>query len=516
MLTHGSLFSGSGGFDEAARMNGIKTLWCSEIEPFPIRVLRKNFPNAKQLGNISKVNGGEIEPVDIISGGSPCQDMSIAGKREGLDGSRSSLFHEQIRIVKEMRRKTNGKYPRFMLWENVFGALSSGSKGSKGEDFRCVLEQIVSIAEQGISVPRPSSWGGKWTHAGTIMGNGYSVAWRTFDAQYWGVPQRRRRIYLVADFGGECAPQILFKCQSVLWNPTKSLVKRKEIARDFGEGITDSSGEIVNGINSIESIPIENHPNDSRVGICEDGKCQTPTSRMGTGGGNVPLLMETSEEEKKKLTPKVLRMRAGCEGGGKGALIQDNKTGTIACNNDQVLFAYQKFGSYKESDIKSYGIDRAAFNQGENAKFGFSIDEEIEPTLMAKSPNGVAQPIVNNMDTDYIVRRITPLECTRLQGFPDEWTDNLTNENPSEEELKFWLDVWKEHFDVIGKDKGLKKAKTEKEIKRWLAKEPSDSDKYKLWGNGIALPCAVYIFKGITDVTGTENNEYNKYIIEEE
>lgn len=280
-LTHGSLFSGSGGFDEAARMNGIKSLWCSEIEPFPLRVLKKNFPEAEQLGDISQIDGGRIAPVDIISGGSPCQDMSIAGNREGLDGSRSTLFHEQIRIVKEMREKTDGKYPRFMVWENVPGAFSS----NKGKDFRCVLEEIIRISEPGVSVPRPPRGGGRWSYAGTIMGDGYSVAWRTFDAQYWGVPQRRRRIYLVADFRGECAPKILFECKSLSWNPTQSRLQRQGTAGDFGEGSPFAN-------QTRGAIPVENHPNDSRVGICEDGKCQTLTSRMGTGGGNVPLLME--------------------------------------------------------------------------------------------------------------------------------------------------------------------------------------------------------------------------------
>ena len=230
-LTHGSLFSGSGGFDEAARMNGIKNIWCSEIEPFPLRVLKKNFPEALQLGDISQIDGAEIPAVDIISGGSPCQDMSVAGKRAGLNGERSTLFHEQIRIVEEMREKTDGKYPRFMVWENVPGAFSS----NKGEDFRCVLEEIVRIKEPGVSIPRPLCRGGKWSYSGAIMGDGFSLAWRTFDAQYWGVPQRRRRIYLVADFGGECAPQILFKCKGLPWNIAKSLVKRENIAGDFGE-----------------------------------------------------------------------------------------------------------------------------------------------------------------------------------------------------------------------------------------------------------------------------------------
>lgn len=629
VLTHGSLFSGSGGFDEAARMNGIKSLWCSEIEPFPLRVLKKNFPEAEQLGDISQIDGAKITPVDIISGGSPCQNMSIAGNREGLDGDRSVLFHEQIRIVKEMRKKTDGKYPRFMVWENVPGAFSS----NKGEDFRCVLEEIVRIAEPGVSIPRPPK-GGKWSYAGAIMGDGYSVAWRTFDAQYWGVPQRRRRIYLVADFGGGCAPKILFECKSLSWNPTQSRIQRQGTAGDFGEGspLTDQEGR---------AIPIENHPNDSRVGICEDGKCQTLTGRMGTGGGNVPLLLEQVGQQE---TPKVLRMRSGCEGGGKGPLIQDDKAGTITCNNDQVLFAFglsskdsnamkssnpnsgfyeaetsrtldckggnptcnqggivivqeqktyamQSFGEYKESDKAStlkerdykdstdlvvfepgsasrigghiykdgktgtlranpgdnqqavaipiegngqrpshkgdgwnesdksytlnateqhgvaYGIDRAAFNQGQNAQFGITIEEEKEPTLVAKGPNAVAHQSIIERVIEYIVRRLTPMECARLQGFPDDWTDDLAEERPSAGEMRYWVQVWLDHWAVIGRPKGIKKPKTEKQVKKWLATEPSDSDKYKLWGNGIALPCAFYVFEGIREVLDSQEAE---------
>lgn len=232
-FTHGSLFSGSGGFDQAARMTGISSLWQSEIEPFPIRVLKKNFPDAVQLGDISMIDGAKIDPVDVISGGSPCQDMSVAGKREGLDGERSTLFHQQIRIIKEMRRKTNGEKPRFMVWENVPGAFSSNG----GEDFRNVLEEVVSIAEPDVSIPRPPKK--KWAYAGTIMGDGYSVAWRTMDAQYWGVPQRRRRIYLVADFGGTSAPEILFEPKSVSWNPSEGRNQRKDTAG----GSADRAGE---------------------------------------------------------------------------------------------------------------------------------------------------------------------------------------------------------------------------------------------------------------------------------
>lgn len=187
-ITHGALFSGSGGFELAARMCGIKSLWASEIEPFPIKVTRARFPEMQHIGDIGMVNGAELPPVDIISGGSPCQDMSIAGRRQGLKGERSVLFMDYIRVVKEMRKK-HGK-PRYMVWENVPGAFSS----NKGEDFRCVLEEIAGIAEPGVSIPRPPK--GKWRNEGAIVGDGYSIAWRVLDAQFWGVPHAEDESFL--------------------------------------------------------------------------------------------------------------------------------------------------------------------------------------------------------------------------------------------------------------------------------------------------------------------------------
>ena len=181
-LTLGSLFSGSGGFELGGVLAGIMPLWNCEIEPFPRRVTQVRFPKIKLYGDISKLKGNEIEPVNIITFGSPCQDMSVAGKRDGLDGKRSSLFYQAIRIIKEMREETNEKYPRYIVWENVPGAFSS----NKGEDFRAVLNEICKIKERNMYIPKPS----KWEKAGRIMGDGFSVAWRVFDAQFWGVPQR--------------------------------------------------------------------------------------------------------------------------------------------------------------------------------------------------------------------------------------------------------------------------------------------------------------------------------------
>ena len=399
-LTLGSLFDGSGGFPLGGLLAGITPVWASEVEPFPIRVTTKRLPFMKHYGDVSKMNGGEIEPVDIITFGSPCQDMSIAGKRSGLDGNRSSLFYEAIRIVKEMRRKTNGKYPRYIVWENVPGAFSSNG----GEDFRAVLKAVIGVVHEDAEVPMPET--GRWPYADVYMGAEWSVAYRTLDAQYWGVPQRRKRIFLVADFGGRCAGKILFESEGLSgysaegfrsWQRTTGSLETRIGAAGFdgyNGSLTDETASTL-GINCgmstgrngvvlndqggdrmevtediaatlraethghppcvVESagfctehsaksrtigyekecsptlragtipaaVALENHPVDCRVKISEDGNVQTLISRMGTGGNNVPLVM---------------KIRSGCEGGGKGALIQENKSATLSCNNDQTLF----------------------------------------------------------------------------------------------------------------------------------------------------------------------------------
>ena len=208
-----SLFSGSGGFELAATLCGIHPVACSEVEPYPIAVTRSRFPHMKHLGNVSNVNGAEIEPVELVTFGSPCQSLSVAGKQEGLKHSdlgddettRSGLFMEAVRIIKEMREATNGLYPTFVLWENVPGAFSS----NRGDDFRIVLEELIKIVEPSATVPAPEKGG--WPYADAYVGDGWSLAYRTLDAQYHGTPQRRRRIYLVADFRGERAAEILFE-----------------------------------------------------------------------------------------------------------------------------------------------------------------------------------------------------------------------------------------------------------------------------------------------------------------
>lgn len=579
-LTLGSLFDGSGGFPLGGLFCGVEPLWASEIEPFPIRVTTKRFPKMKHLGDVSTINGGEIPFVDIITFGSPCQDMSIAGKREGLSGSRSNLFYEAIRIVKEMRCKSNGKYPRYIVWENVPGAFSS----NKGEDFKAVLEEICKIKDQGISVPKPK----KWSKAGNIVGDGFSIAWRVLDAQYWGVPQRRKRIYLVADFAGECANEILFESKSLYGNFKESKDKTKGITTNVEESTRKTISD-----DNVNAHLFENHSQATRYkGPLE--KSPTVVSSYGTGGNNQPFVVQT---------PKTLKIRCGCEGGGKGPLIQENKSATLGCNNDQTLFVPKVYGvCSKDSNAMksknpnsgfyeahtsrcidgnggnpscnqggmavvslqgsmvgrkiengpkgsgvnenisftlnatdkhavSYGIGRPVMNQGYNSSFSFQIEEELEPTLVASGASGVAHSVYSTSknshhtsaetnvantlvatdykdpptvieEPNYIVRRLTPTECARLQGFPDFWCENLETDNPTDEDISFWREVFETHRKLIGKSK---KPKSDKQIIKWLKNPQSDSAEYKMWGNGVALPCVCFVLSKIVNMSQQEN-----------
>lgn len=233
MLTIGSLFDGVAIFPLSATINNITPKWASEIEQFPVEVSKKHFPGMKHLGDVTKINGAEIDPVDIITFGSPCQDLSVAGKRAGLDGERSGLFMEAVRIIQEMRDATNANYPRFAVWENVPGAFSS----NKGGDFRAVLSALADT-----EIPMPQSGG--WADAGLVRGNGREIAWRCLDAQYWGVPQRRKRIFLVADFAGQRAPEILFEPQGLSGDTTESREPWEEVAGLVGKSTERAGGTI--------------------------------------------------------------------------------------------------------------------------------------------------------------------------------------------------------------------------------------------------------------------------------
>ena len=674
-LTLGSLFDGSGGFPLGGLLAGITPVWASEIEPFPIRVTTKRLPFMKHYGNISAMDGGRIEPVDIITFGSPCQDMSVAGRRDGLDGKRSSLFYEAVRIIKEMRCATDGKYPRYIVWENVPGAFSSNN----GEDFKAVLEAVISIAEPNAQVPMPEK--AQWPYADLYMGDGWSVAYRTLDAQYWGVPQRRRRIYLVADLAGGSAGKILFESEGLSGYSAESFRSWQRAAGGFtpcvgaagfdgyngsltddtsatlgvncgmstgrnGIVLNDQGGNRMDVTEEVTStlraeahhppcvmesagfctehsaksrtigyeeecsptlragvvpaaVALENHPTDSRVKLSEDGNVQTLTSRMGTGGNNVPLVM---------------KIRSGCEGGGKGALIQENKSATLSCNNDQTLFepcgwdggqisptltkqnaggnqrmpdkdnftcVLQSFGicSKDSNAMKSdnphsgiYEVETArtldgnggnpSCNQGGIAVVAFTQNQRdevrdlgdrsavvcanagtkqqtfvLQGSMIGRDNkngpqgSGVNEDVCFTLDTadrhavyamttgsftqveenqspaimardykdpnvvcpagGYTVRRLTPTECARLQGFPDNWCADLGTEKPTDEEMYFWHKVFKTYSEVTGC-----KMKSDKQVAKWLKDPYSDSAEYKMWGNGVYWDKAIMLMMG--------------------
>lgn len=406
----------------------------------------------KHLGDITKIHGDKIEPVDCITFGSPCQDLSIAGRRAGLAGERSGLFMEAVRIIKEMRSSTNGLYPTFAVWENVPGAFSSNG----GEDFRAVLEELARVEQPDASIPRPSGRGGRWNKAGAIAGNGWSLAWRQLDAQYWGktiydgrtgsvlrmgTPQRRKRIALVADIGGQRAAKILFERTSLSGHPDESVKAWQEVTEaagsriagndrpvlvlnDQGGGVMGVSYNVTGTLRASEHghQPIVLESNQAHATVSQTGICPTLPASMGMGGGYVPMVTER----------KIFDARGNGDGRTCPTITGDHEnriTDYTAIAIERQTFSEQSFSSYKESDKCA--------------------------TLKAKAGNigNGSECLIAEKAIRWIVRRLTPMECERLQGYPDGWTD-----------IGDWTD---------GKGKKYKYA---------------DSPRYKALGNSIALP----------------------------
>jgi DNA (cytosine-5)-methyltransferase 1 len=556
-LTLGSLFDGSGGFPLGGLLAGIKPLWASEIEPFAVRVTTKRLPQIKHYGDVSSLNGAELPPVDIITFGSPCQDMSIAGKRGGLDGSRSSLFYEAVRIIKEMRCATNGRYPRFAVWENVPGAFSS----NKGEDFRCVLESLCRVKDESVSVPRCE----KWTAAGNIVADNFSLAWRVLDAQYWGVPQRRKRIYLVADFDGECAGKVLFESEGLSGYSAESFKawQRTTVAIESSSGTAGAAGFCTEhsakarGIGyeeetsstlragTVPAAVYENHSQDTRYTELR-GIAPTVSSTYGTGGNNQPFVVEDTRCFDVRFTSDGTKnARQNCyetdtartidtggnspdsnQGGVAVVAVQGSMIGRADKNGPQgsgvnedvsftlnatdrhaVAFSQDSYTKYSENDkcgalraaggMYGGGSETLVYSTSKNS-YHTEAEENLANTLVAsdyKDPPTVNSP-------EYIVRRLTPTECARLQGFPDWWCSNLGTDNPTEEELRFWKDVFETRRKIVG---GAVKPKSEKQIRAWLKNPHSDSAEYKLWGNGVALPCVYFVLSGIAWFSSCSN-----------
>ena len=677
-FTIGSLFDGSGGFPLAATMCGGIPKWASEVEPYPIAVTKSRFPNVKHLGSVTDIKGGEVEPVDVITFGSPCQDLSVAGKRAGLkheangdeETTRSGLFMEAVRIIKEMREATNGVYPRFALWENVPGAFSS----NKGEDFRVVLQELIQVAEPTAVMPEVPKNG--WPYADSYCGDGWSLAYRVLDAQFWGVPQRRRRIYLVADFRGECAGKVSFEREGLRGYFETGGTPWQTVAGDAeaGSGAADSEGKphsvsytlkIRSGCEGggkgaliqedmsatlatnndqylfqpicmatqqggaeimVDKCPTitasagmsgNNQPvvcykdqvftlepgiaaregghiyegvsgtlranagdnqmavahmvlddqGGSQISVRDDGKCPTLRAEMH---GNIPSVMEPIpiHDQATRFSGKRGDKSDG-KGNGLGVGNADcpmftltagdrhavsywdggQTMATLTANNaggNQRMPDKENFNCVIETHVVSNDegpvvIDRAFFNQGQNAKYDpqYYTDGTV-PTLVARGPAGVAYSLDEKMGQTYayeeqvhtlsardykqpktiahirpdsqiryIVRRLTPTECARLQGFPDTWGHPDVKTELTDAEYQFWLNVRNTH--AVINDKATKEY-TKEQILKWYNGLHTDSSEYKMWGNGIALPNALYMMQGIADVMSEEKAARRKWL----
>ena len=496
----------------------------------------------KHLGNIAQITGDTIAPVNVIIGGSPCQDLSIAGKRAGLAGERSGLFTEQIRIVKEMRKEYGTVYPRFMVWENVPGALSS----NKGEDFRLVLEETARIAEADAVIPRPPK--GKWKNSGCIMGDGWSVAWRILDAQFWGVPQRRRRIALVADFGGESAPEILFEREGMSGYTPQGFRPWQGAAGTFAEGagasgcvcLNDQGGsrmDVTEDVTATLRAETHGHPpcvlgaagsaekrldqavydarrngdgmtaptltgdHQNRVtdytAICIQGNCvdrsnsascngkgwkKDTSYTLNTADRHAVMCMahgQANAEILRNLSPTLncdheqpIVMSVHQNGDGEvrmGEVANTLNTNSNASGrNAPIIFENNGYSGYRDQGIMSTlsawevsGQNQqavltkgtvAGFNGYKSIAGSIQYREDTAPTLESNMPGNVLK--------EMIVRRLTPLECERLQGFPDGWTD-----------IGDYID-----------SKGKKK-------------HTADTARYRALGNSIALPPWRWVLK---------------------
>ena len=436
----------------------------------------------KHLGDITKIHGDKIEPVDCITFGSPCQDLSIAGRRAGLAGERSGLFMEAVRIIKEMRSSTNGLYPTFAVWENVPGAFSSNG----GEDFRAVLEELARVEQPDASIPRPSGRGGKWSKAGAIAGNGWSLAWRQLDSQYFGVAQRRKRIALIIDLGGQRAGEILFERTSLSRYPDPCIPTWQEVTGAAGSSIAGNdrmvgqhggqaytlkirSGRAGGGKGALvqtektgtlstlqdqtlfQAIPVLNdqggwamsvsynmtgtlrasehghqpivlESNQVHATVSQNGICPTLPASMGLGGGYVPMVTER----------KIFDVR----GNGDGQIVP-----TITGDHENRI-----------TDYTAIAIERKTFNE---QSFSHYKESNKCSTLKAKAGNigNGSECLIAEKAIRLVVRRLTPVECERLQGYPDDYTN-----------IGDWTD-----------SKGKKH-------------KYADSPRYKALGNSIALP----------------------------
>jgi DNA (cytosine-5)-methyltransferase 1 len=490
-----------GGFELAASRHGIKPVWASEIEPFCIAVTKKHFPEMEHVGDICKLNGANLQPVDIITGGSPCQDLSKAGKQAGLAGARSGLFLEMMRVVKEMRRATDGRYPRYVVWENVTGAFSS----NEGKDFKAVIEAFTG---RQVPIPRVVAGKLKWEHAGMVNGNTGSFAWRVFNARYWGVPQQRQRIFAICDFRGKRAGEILFKPEGVCGDSEAGGAQGQGHAGPAGEG-ADATGfrqldfgkfaddcaptlaarDYKGGYRCMVVEPIVL----DRITLCDDHAGDRRGLKIQEDGVTPPLMAQQPHAVAYKLNGisnyaegvGTLRAKGGDCAGGSETLIVESYCEFDNCEDcpcyDECDKDHNNYAERPKPVCIQGNLVRMAGNNAQNG-CGHKIDESFTlntqdihavavtenqraevrlsdytfPVATGGGKPGQGYPaVLVQEEQQYAVRKLTPLECERLQGFPDYWTDII---------------------------------------------DSKDTPRYIALGNSIAIPCAEYIMKGIAAV----------------
>ena len=408
MLTLGSLFDGIGGWLLASEHAGVRPLWRAEIDDYPRAVSEAHFPRVKSYKDVRRIDGGQIEPVDILCAGSPCQNLSLSGNRKGLSGSESSLFYEAVRILYEMRKATNGTKPRFFVWENVPGSFSSNG----GDDFKTVLSEITQA-----EIPVPGSK--RWSRAGLVRSAKCDAAWRVLDAQFWGVPQRRKRVFLVADFAAEArrAEQILFVQKSLPWDFKAGSDTSQSLAKGVGNG-ADVSGK------RIETVQVLNPE-----------KSATLCSRDFKGLGNTNSLVG-----KAVIEPESVDLYDITHAVDAARPQTDGKCYTLS--------AYMGTGG-NNVPVAHYSLQGSMIGRTEaNGPQGSGVNFEKSFTLNTVDRHACTQALS--------VRKLTPLECERLQGLPDGWTDIEFNGKPA-----------------------------------------SDAKRYKAVGNGMAQPCADFVLAQI-------------------
>ena len=381
---------------------------------------------------MTKINGAEVAPVDILCAGSPCQDLSVAGKRNGLDGERSGLFHEAIRIMREMRKKTNGEYPKYFVWENVPGAFSS----NRGQDFRVVLEEITAS-----EIPMPNS--GKWAEAGMVRSDKCRVEWRVLDAQYWGVPQRRKRIFLVADFTNGNSGEILFE--------RKSLSRDSKESERTGQETSQNAGRSSDGTGTTDKLITcynMGQPSNNFEPYTEGGGVSpTLISRMGTGGNQIPIVHSFALQG--SMIGRELK------NGPQGSGVNDEVSFTLN-TTDRHAVAYAMGHDERSASFtpnKADPLTATDYKQPPVVSYQKTVG-----ALCARDYKGVGNQFVSEDKcvVQKAVRKLTPTECERLQGLPDGYTD-----------IEF---------------KG---------------KPAPDSKRYKALGNGMAKPCSDFVIRQI-------------------